>query len=84
MRIDTYKLALAGGIYGALLGGGATILALLGMPGFPEFTGSLVRLYGFYGYSVSWVGVIVGAFWGFVELFLHLAVFAWIYNKVAK
>ncbi len=84
MRIDTFRLALTGGIYGAFLGGVATILALLGMPGFPEFAGSMVKLYGFYGYSVSWPGVISGAFWGFLELFFNLYIFGWIYNKVTR
>ncbi len=76
------KFALAGGIWIGGCAALATIAALLGVPGFPEFVSVLEKIYGFYGYSVSWVGVIAGAFWGFAEGFIHLGVFAWIYNKL--
>lgn len=62
----------------------ATIAAMLNVPGFPEFVGFLVKVYGSYGYSVSWFGALVGAFWGFIEGFIHLGAFAWIYNKLTK
>jgi len=84
MKLNALKFALAGGIYLAACAALATIAALLGIPGFPEFTGFLVNVYGFYGYSVSWLGVIVGAFWGFVEGFVHIGIFAWIYNLLTK
>jgi hypothetical protein len=34
----------------------------------------------FYGYSVSALGILTGAFWGFVEGFIHFGIFAWLYN----
>ncbi len=82
MRLNVLKFALAAGIYAAGCVALATIASILGIPGFPEFTKFLISVYGFYGYSISWLGVIIGAFWGFVEGFIHLGVFAWVYNKL--
>lgn len=39
---------------------------------------------GFYGYSISGFGILIGAFWGFVEGFVHLGIFALIYNYLQK
>jgi len=84
MKLNIFKFALAGGIYVAACLGISTILALLGVPGFGEFTSLLEGFYGFYGYSVSLTGIFVGAFWGFVEGYIHLGIFAWLYNKLTK
>jgi hypothetical protein len=40
----------------------------------------LAQFYGFYGYSVSTIGIVVGAFWGLLEGFVHFGIFAWLYN----
>jgi hypothetical protein len=79
-RLDTLKFALAGAIYGAGCVAVATICALLGVPGFKPFTDLLTQFYGFYGYSVSVLGILIGAFWGFFEGFVHFGIFAWLYN----
>jgi len=84
MKLNALKFALAGGIYLAACAAAATIAALLKVPGFAEITGLLSRIYGFYGYSVSWAGVLAGAFWGFVEGFVHIGIFAWLYNLLNK
>ena len=68
-RLNAIRFALAGGIYGAGLVALATICALLGVPGFKSFTDLLAQFYGFYGYSVSGTGIVVGAFWGLIEGF---------------
>jgi hypothetical protein len=39
-----------------------------------------MQFYGFYGYSVSGIGIVVGAFWGLIEGFIHFGIFAWLYN----
>jgi hypothetical protein len=69
-KLDTLSFALAGAIYGA------------GVPGFRPFTDLLAQFYGFYGYSVSVLGVVVGAFWGFVEGFVHFGIFSLLYNTL--
>ena len=79
-RLNTLRFALAGGIYGAGCIALATICALLGIPGFKPFTDLLAQFYGFYGYSVSTVGIAIGALWGLIDGFIHFGVFAWLYN----
>ncbi len=76
------RLALAGGIYLSACTALVTVSSLLGVPGFPQFTKILADIYGPWGYSISWVGVFIGAFWGFVEGFVHFGIFGWIYNKL--
>jgi len=66
-KIDVVKLAFAGGIYAALIFALSTVLALLDVPGFASVVDFFTKFYGYYGYSVSWMGVIMGAFWGFVD-----------------
>jgi hypothetical protein len=55
---------------------------LLKLPGyiFPVFV--LVQVYGAYGYSISPLGIFIGALWGFLEGFIHFGIFAWLYNKL--
>lgn len=77
--LDTLRFALAGGIYGAGCVALATICALLGIPGFKPFTDLLVQFYGFYGYSVSSIGIVIGAL---IEGFVHFGIFAWLYNML--
>lgn len=79
-RLDALSFALAGAIYGTAFMALATIAALVGIPGFRPFADFVVQFYGSYGYSVSPLGVIVGAFWGFVEGFVHFGIFALLYN----
>ena len=38
----------------------------------------------FYGYSFSWLGALVGAFWAFVYGFSFGVFLAWIYNAVSR
>jgi hypothetical protein len=86
-RFDTFRFALADGIYGdGIYGAGSvaltTICTLLGIPGFKPFTDLLVQFYGFYGYTVSTGGIAIGAFWGLTEGFVHFGIFAWLYNML--
>jgi len=81
-RLDTLSFAIAGAIYGAALVALATIAALVGIPGFKPFADLIAQFYAPYGYSVSNVGVVVGALWGLVEGFVHFGIFALLYNFV--
>ena len=78
------KFALAGGLWLGLCALLATICAVVDAPGFRPFAELFNQFYGPYGYSISWVGSIIGAFWGFVEGFTHLGFFALIYNWLNK
>lgn len=80
--LDTLAFAIAAGIWLGLCGALMTAMALLGMPGFDPVARALAQAYGPWGYSVSWPGVLVGFGWGFVEGFVHLGFFAWLYNRL--
>ncbi len=82
--LDAFRFALAGGIYGAGCVALATICSLLGVPGFKPFTDLLVQFYGPYGYSVSGLGIAIGAAWGLVEGLIHFGIFAWFYNLLLR
>ncbi len=82
MKINTVNFAISAGIIGALTIGWTTVAAIIGVPGFMPFAKLLVEGYGFYGYSISWLGALIGAFWGFFEGFLWLGLLALIYNKL--
>jgi hypothetical protein len=84
MKLNALKFALAGGISVSIMAALMTIAAIVKIPGCVEFSSHLESFYGFYGYSISWFGVIVGAFWGFVEGFVHIGFLGWIYNKLLK
>ena len=84
MKSNVLKLALTGGIYVAIVFALATVAGILKIPGFVELADFLKIFYGSYGYSVTWLGVIVGAFWGFCEGFFHVGLFALIYNCINK
>ena len=81
-RLHALKFAIAGGIYLALMGFLVTIAALLRIPGLPEFARMLEQFYGPWGYSISAMGALIGAFWGLVEGFIHFGAFAVIYNRL--
>lgn len=83
-KFNVLKFALTGGIYLGACAALMTLASLFKIPGFPEFASLFAQFYGPWGYSVSWYGILTGAFWGFVEGFLHLGFFAWLYNKLAK
>ena len=82
MKINAWKFALAGGIYCCVMAMLVTAFALAKIPGYLEFANALTKLYGFYGYSVTPLGILVGGFWAFVEGSFHLGVFAWLYNTL--
>lgn len=83
-KFNVLKVALTAGIYLAVCAALMTLGSLLNIPGLSEFTSLVASFYGPWGYSVSWAGIFVGAFWGFVEGFLHVGLFAWLYNKLTK
>ena len=47
-----------------------------------DITASDTGINGFYGYSVSSIGIVIGAFWGLLEGFVHFGLFAWLYNML--
>jgi hypothetical protein len=71
---------LAGGIVSAIFVAVVTIAGIFGY--FPEYTSLIVSVYGILGYSLSWLGVLLGAIYAFVDGFIFTWLFAWVYNKL--
>lgn len=82
MKLNALKFAVAGGIWFAIVIVLSTIATMLNVPGFSPFTQMLVGFYGPWGYSVSNVGLLTGAFWGFTEGFIQVGIFVLIYNML--
>jgi len=79
-KLNATKLGLAGGILWGLSVFVTTILTFsLGL--FPSFTGILIDVYGFLGYSATYGGAILGLIIGFLDGFIGLWIFAWLYNR---
>jgi len=56
------------------------VVVVLGSPG-----GTISKIGAFYpGYSFTWVGGLIGFFWGFVEGFICGVIIAWLYNIFHK
>lgn len=64
MKLNALKFALTGGIYTSVMAALLTICAIWKIPGYVEFANNLAKFYGFYGYSVTWIGVLVGGLLG--------------------
>jgi hypothetical protein len=81
MKLSVKGLALASGI----LWGASIFLATLWLLA-RGYDGRLItQLNHFYiGYSYSVVGAFMGLVWGFVDGAVCGAIFAWLYNKLAK
>ena len=81
LKLDIKAFGLAGGI---LWSAGVLIMGLLAMGcGYcGKFVAGLGNFY--LGYSASFLGSIIGATWAFVDAGIGCAIFAWLYNKLAK
>ncbi len=81
MRLDVRAFALTCGIVWGMAVFLATLwLLALGFPG-----GLIRQLDHFYlGYDFSLAGAFIGLAWGFVDGLVCGAVFAWLYNRLAK
>ena len=79
-KLNTIKFGLAGGIVTAICIALTTIAGIFNYC--PECTNLITGIYGNFGYSVSWLGVLLGAIYGFIDMFIGTFAFAWIYNKL--
>jgi hypothetical protein len=80
MRLNTRAFALACGV----VWGSAILLATVWLVAF-GFHGQLMQQldHFYFGYSVSWLGAVIGGIWGFCDGFIGGWVLAWLYNKFA-
>ena len=80
MKLDVRAFAIACGILSAVIMLTITWAYVLAIgPTQWEF---IARFYK--GYSVSWLGGIIGAVYGFVDGAVGGFAFAWLYNKLAR
>lgn len=81
MKLNAKALALASGILWGL--GMALLTALSMMNGYAgQFLNLMAGVYP--GYTISGIGIVVGAIYGFLDGFIGCYIFAWLYNKLAK
>lgn len=81
MKLDVKAMAVAGGI---LWGASMFILTWVGILGYgSNVTAEIAKSY-YIGYSVTPLGSVIGAIYGFCDAGIGLAIFALLYNKLAK
>ena len=81
-KLDAVKFGLAGGLITAIAVF-ITVLAELIWPGYASsFNNALMSIYGPLGFSVSFLGAILGAIYAFIDGFILTWIFALIYNKL--
>jgi len=80
-KLEPTKLAFAATAITSVTAFFATILALINS-NILTITPFLQALYGPFGYSLSLVGSLLGAFYIGIDTFILTWVFAWVYNKL--
>jgi hypothetical protein len=82
IKLNIFNFSLAGARLCALIVALITLAGIYNLlGGFPLLNSLLVDIYGKLGFSVSWLGVLLGAIYGFIDGFIFFGVFAWLYNK---
>ena len=81
MKLNEKALGLSGGILWAAALTLATLFSLINGYG-SSFVEAIQPLY--IGYGPSFLGIIIGAIWGFLDGFIGCYAIAWLYNKLNK
>jgi hypothetical protein len=79
-KLNPIKFGLAAGILTAICIFLTTLIGILNYC--QECTNLISGIYGPFGYTVSLIGAILGAVYGFIDMFIAVGIFAWIYNKL--
>ena len=80
-KLNVKAFALAGGI---LWGAALFILTWLGILGYGSTVGGMMIKAYYIGYSVTPIGSLIGAVYGFFDAGIWCGIFALIYNKLCK
>ncbi len=80
-RFSPTGFGIGWGVIGALLVAFTTVGAMFGY--FPMTASLLLDIYGYFGYSISALGIVLGAIYAFVDCFIISALFAAIYNTLS-
>jgi len=81
MKLNVKGLAMAGGVLWGLCVFVITLIAINNGYG-TEFLGLVASIYP--GYEISAAGSVIGLIYGFVDGFIGLYIFGWLYNKFSK
>lgn len=82
MKWNTKRVALAGGIIWALGMFVTTIISIYTNGYAQEFLNIMASIYP--GYTISLAGSVIGAIYGFLDVFVLVYIFTWIYKKLGK
>ncbi len=82
LKINAFRLGIAGGIVAAVYFAITTIYGIYGY--FPFINMILLDMYGAFGYSISWLGVFVGAAYGLIDGFILFFILSFVYNKLLR
>ena len=84
-KLIAWKFALSAAIIIAAIVFIATLLSIPSVLGaFSMFTALITDIYGPFGYSVTFLGAIIGAIFTFIDAFIITFIFAWLYNKLLE
>ena len=81
MKLDVKAFGLTGGILWGII---MFILTWLGILGYGSVDAASIAKAYYIGYSVSPIGSIIGAVYGFFDAGIGCTLFALLYNKLAK
>jgi hypothetical protein len=81
-KLHTFKFALAGGLITAICVFISVLAAMIWSGYASNFMSALSSIYGPLGFSVSFLGLILGTIYAFIDGFILTGIFAWIYNKL--
>lgn len=81
MKLETKRVALTGGIIWAV-GLFLTTLISIWTGLFTDFLRIISSMYP--GYSISYIGGVIGAIYGFLDIFIGVYIFAWVYKMLGK
>ena len=82
MKWNTKRVALAGGIIWAAGMFATTIISIYTNGYAREFLNIMASIYP--GYTISLAGSVIGAIYGFLDVFVLVYIFTWIYKKLGK
>ena len=84
-KLNAYKFGLAGGILGAVCVMATTLSGIMDWFGGLKIWNEIIAdIYGGLGYKITWLGMLLGGVYGFIDCFIAVWLFALIYNKLIK
>lgn len=84
MKLNTVSFAITGGLFMAVCIALVTIMSRLGVDGAHAMTNGLIKMMGHFGYSVSWLGLLMGILLAFIKGFVVFGIFALVYNSMTS